>query len=276
MNRMSRMKNEIGIGGMKASEVSRFVKDNFRQLLVDKDYWMDVLGSDSRSSVRELCSFIMREEEKMKAETARVRGMYAFDAGFGNLVAGVDEVGRGPLAGPIVGAAVVLRTDSPDSSLILEINDSKKLSRKKREELFEKIKEQAEAFAIYEMSNLDIDRIGISYCNHEVFRGSLRQIDMKVDMVLSDGYPIKDFRGRNTAVIKGDTKSAAIACASIIAKVHRDRIMENMNLYYPEYGFDSNVGYGSQVHIDALKRLGTMSDPQDELPYRHTCKIRYE
>lgn len=257
MNRMSRMtRMNDGISGMKASEVSRFVRDNFRQLLVDKDYWMDVLGSDSRSSVRDLCSFITREEEKISAELARVRALYDFDARFGNLVAGVDEVGRGPLAGPIVGAAVVLKTDSPDTSLILEINDSKKLSRKKREELFEKIKDQAEAFAIYEMSNLDIDRIGISYCNHEVFRGSLRQIGIKVDMVLSDGYPIKDFRGRNTAVIKGDTKSAAIACASIIAKVHRDRIMENMNLYYPEYGFDSNVGYGSSVHIDALKRLG--------------------
>jgi ribonuclease HII len=245
-----------GIGGMKASEVSRFVKDNLSQLLVDRDYWMEVLGNDSRSSVRDLCSFISREENRISAEIARVRALYDFDARFGNLVAGVDEVGRGPLAGPIVGAAVVLRTDSPDKSLILEINDSKKLSRKKREELFEKIKEQAEAFAIYEMSNLDIDRIGISYCNHEVFRGSLRQIGLKVDMVLSDGYPIKDFRGRNTPVIKGDTKSAAIACASIIAKVHRDRIMENLHAYYPQYGFDSNVGYGSQVHIEALKRLG--------------------
>jgi len=183
-----------GIGGMKASEVSRFVKDNLSQLLVDRDYWMEVLGNDSRSSVRDLCSFISREENRISAEIARVRALYDFDARFGNLVAGVDEVGRGPLAGPIVGAAVVLRTDSPDKSLILEINDSKKLSRKKREELFEKIKEQAEAFAIYEMSNLDIDRIGISYCNHEVFRGSLRQIGLKVDMVLSDGYPIKDFQ----------------------------------------------------------------------------------
>lgn len=245
-----------GIGGMKASEVLRFVKDNVRQLLDDRDYWMEVLGGDKRSSVRDLCSLITREEEKISSELLRVRALYDFDAKFGSVVAGVDEVGRGPLAGPIVGAAVVLRTDSPDESLILEINDSKKLSRKKREDLFEKIKEQAEAFAIYEMSNLDIDRLGISYCNHEVFRGSLRQIGLKPEMVLSDGYPIKDFRGRNTPVIKGDTKSAAIACASIIAKVHRDRIMENMHLYYPEYGFDSNVGYGSQVHIDALKRLG--------------------
>ena len=160
------------------------------------------------------------------------------------------------MAGPIVGAAVILERNSNLENLILGINDSKKLSKKKREELDLLIREKALCFAIYEMSNLDIDRLGISYCNHEVFRASIRNLSLKPQLVLSDGYRVKDYHGENKAIIKGDMLSASIACASIIAKVHRDRLMERLSLYYPEYGFESNVGYGSPGHLRALREFG--------------------
>ncbi|HSP47269.1 MAG TPA: ribonuclease HII [Clostridiaceae bacterium] len=241
---------------LKTKDISDYVKGSIVEILPQKEAYLEILRSDKRASVRSLADYIEKEDQKLKNEIERVKGFYDFDKSYGRMVAGVDEVGRGPLAGPIVAAAVVLDPDTDLSDLILGINDSKKLSRKKREELDLIIREKALSFAIYEMSNLDIDRLGISYCNHEVFRGSLRQLTVTPEVVLSDGYQVKYYRGRNIAVIKGDTRSAAIACASIIAKVHRDRLMENLAKFYPGYGFEGNVGYGSQEHIDALRLHG--------------------
>lgn len=168
----------------------------------------------------------------------------------------MDEVGRGPLAGPIVSCAVVLKSPECIEDMILEINDSKKLTKIKREKLAEEIKKRCIAYSIAEHSNKDIDRDGIAFCNNDIFLKAVSGLNIKVETVLSDGYPIKNFNGRNVAVVKGDTKSAAIACASIVAKVYRDKIMEEYSSVYPEYGFDHNVGYGSNDHIDALKKYG--------------------
>lgn len=238
------------------SEIRIYIRENMESIEIDRDNCLDLLRRDRRKSVNALAEYLECEYLKKEREVNRVRALYDHDFSFGKLVCGVDEVGRGPLAGPIVGAAVILKPDSALENLILGINDSKKLSRKRREELDLLIREKALCYAIYEMSNLDIDRLGISFCNHEVFRGSIRSLAVKPELVLSDGYKVKDYRGENISLIKGDTLSASIACASIIAKVHRDRLMENLSVYYPDYGFDHNSGYASQDHIEALKKKG--------------------
>lgn len=238
------------------TEIRSYIRENMASIEKDRDNCLDLLRKDKRKSVNSLADYLECEYLKKEKEFNRVRVLYDHDFSFRKLVCGVDEVGRGPLAGPIVGAAVILKPDSAFENLILGINDSKKLSKKRREELDIVIREKALSYAIYEMSNLDIDRLGISYCNHEVFRGSIRSLSVMPELVLSDGYKVKDYIGENISLIKGDTLSASIACASIIAKVHRDRLMENLSVYYPEYGFDHNSGYASQDHIDALRKIG--------------------
>ncbi len=237
------------------SEIKDYYKTHQKELIGHEEF-VFLLKNDSRKALVQMAMQMEKNEEKARREILRVKALYDYDLSFGKLVCGVDEVGRGPLAGPIVGAAVILEKDSSLENLILGIDDSKKLSKKKREELDLLIREKALCYAIYEMSNVDIDRLGISYCNHEVFRASIRNLSQKPQLVLSDGYKVRDYVGENLAIIKGDTKSASIACASIIAKVHRDKLMERLSVYYPEYGFESNVGYGSPGHISALRELG--------------------
>lgn len=198
----------------------------------------------------------LNDPEKLREETERVQKLYDFDIKNSAcvLAAGVDEVGRGPLAGPIVAAAVVL--DLKSSNLILGINDSKKLSKKRREELSDKIKESALEYNIAEIDNTYIDKMGISWCNNEVFKKAVLGLKRIPDLVLVDGYPIKNFNIENKYFIKGDTKSASISCASIIAKVYRDKLMEKYSSIYKEYGFEKNAGYGTRQHIEAIKKCG--------------------
>jgi ribonuclease HII len=185
--------------------------------------------------------------------------MYAFDMQFGEVspIAGVDEVGRGPLAGPIVGAAVVLNYKIlNDEELLLGIKDSKKLSAAKREELSEVIKKKALYYHIFSMDSEQIDEKGIAFCNNEVLKQACLKLPITPQLVLSDGYPIRNYEGNNKYVIKGDSKSASIACASIIAKVYRDAVMRDYAEKYPQYGFDSNVGYGTKEHVDSILEFG--------------------
>ena len=188
----------------------------------------------------------------------RVREMYNFDKSFGDfqVVAGVDEVGRGPLAGPIVSCAVVLDLNVLDDELILWINDSKKINEKKREELAEIIKEKAVAYYIASRDSKEIDTRGIGVCNNEVFLEACNSLKIKPDLVLSDGYTVKGIQIPNKAVIKGDTKSACIAAASIVAKVYRDSLMKEYSKKYPHYAFEENAGYGTSKHIAGLKEYG--------------------
>jgi ribonuclease HII len=237
-------------------EIRAYVKENREEIFREKENCLKMLRMDKRKSVQALAEYLECEYLKKETEIQRVKALYDHDLSYKKVVCGVDEVGRGPLAGPIVAAAVILKPDSALENLILGINDSKKLSKKRREELDVLIREKALAYGIYEMSNLDIDRLGISYCNHEVFRGSIRSLSIIPELVLSDGYKVKDYAGANISLVKGDTLSASIACASIIAKVHRDKLMERLSVYYPDYGFDHNAGYASPDHIEALKRKG--------------------
>lgn len=219
---------------------------------------IEILKQDSRKNVISLSEKFKRQLDKFLQEKNRVTNMYLFDKSFGefNYVAGVDEVGRGPLAGPIVAAAVVLDLDSLND-IIFEINDSKKLSELKREELSKIIKEKAVDYSISLCNNREIDERGIGVCNNEIFIKAINGLNkVTPDIVLSDGYPIRNINILNKFIIKGDTKSASIACASIIAKVYRDNIMKDYALQYPSYDFENNVGYGTIKHVEAIKRVG--------------------
>lgn len=216
------------------------------------------LTNDKRKNVISLGEKIIRDRNKLLAEIERVKKLYQFDRGFEGYkyVAGVDEVGRGPLAGPIVACAVILDPETLDDDLILGINDSKKVSEKKREELAKIIEEKAISYSIAECSNVEIDEKGIAYANNKVFLDSIHGLTKKPDLVLSDGYRVKNLELPNEAVIKGDTKSAVIAAASICAKVYRDNLMKEYAKKYPYYNFESNVGYGASKHLEAIKEHG--------------------
>lgn len=219
---------------------------------------IDILMEDKRKNVNALGAKYKKKLEALNAEINRVRNMYEFDKSFGSYkyVAGVDEVGRGPLAGPIVACAVILDLSVIDDELILYINDSKKLTEAKRSELAKILKEKAVSYSVQECSNNEIDELGIGFCNNKVFLESCNNLKMKPEMVLSDGYLIKGIEIPNKSIIKGDTKSASIAAASIIAKDYRDTLMKEYAKVYPEYDFEDNMGYGTKKHIEALKDKG--------------------
>ncbi|MPZ70733.1 MAG: ribonuclease HII [Actinobacteria bacterium] len=174
-----------------------------------------------------------------------------YDAGFVH-VAGVDEVGRGALAGPLVAAAVIL----PPGTEIDGLRDSKMCTRLQRERLAREIEERAEALAVVRVYPNKIDRIGLQRCNLMAMRKALSGLDVGPDYVLVDGFPLKRLKVPSLAVKKADAVSRSVAAASIVAKVHRDAAMRRYHRRYPQYGFLSNVGYGTRYHWRALKEHG--------------------
>ena len=176
-----------------------------------------------------------------------------FQKGF-RLVAGVDEVGRGPLAGPVVAAAVILPLE--EEKRILGINDSKKLSAKKREALSEQIKEVALAYAIEEVSEAVIDEINILQATRLAMKRAIERLSPPPDFVLTDGNMTLDISLPQESIVKGDSKVACIGAASILAKVYRDALMVKYANEFPWYGFERNAGYGTKEHIDAIKERG--------------------
>ena len=167
-------------------------------------------------------------------------------------ICGIDEVGRGPLAGPVVAGAVILPKDCD----ILYINDSKKLSAAKREELYDVIMEKAVAVGVGMASPQRIDEINILQANYEAMREAISKLSVPPDILLNDAVTIPGVPMRQVPIIKGDAKSISIGAASIVAKVTRDRLMAEYDRILPEYGFASNKGYGSAEHIAALKKYG--------------------
>ena len=167
-------------------------------------------------------------------------------------ICGIDEVGRGPLAGPVVAGAVIL----PKDDMILYLNDSKKLSEKKREMLYDEIMNRAVATGIGMASPARIDEINILQATYEAMRMAIDNLKVRPDILLNDAVTIPQVDILQVPIIKGDAKSISIAAASIIAKVTRDRLMVEYDKVMPEYGFASNKGYGSAAHIDALKKYG--------------------
>ncbi|AID44622.1 ribonuclease [Candidatus Arthromitus sp. SFB-mouse-Japan] len=224
------------------------------------DEVINSLLKDVRISVNKLAKQVENKYDILKNNRIMNEKFYGFDKEYilnnNYVVAGCDEVGRGPLAGPIVCASVVLDLYN-SSKIISDINDSKKIkSRYFRKVLSDKIMENAKNFKIIEISNDEIDNIGISEANQKGFRDSILGLNMDIDLVLSDGYPVKNLNFRNIHVVKGDTKSASIMCASIIAKVYRDELMFRYHDEFPQYDFLNNVGYGTKKHLEAIKKFG--------------------
>lgn len=171
----------------------------------------------------------------------------------GKLIAGIDEAGRGPLAGPVVCACVIMPLD--EDKLIDGINDSKKLTEKKREELYDKIIERAIAYSIVEVDERTIDRINILNATKHGMKRALDGLKVKPDIVLIDAVKL-DTNLPQDNIIKGDAKSYNIASASILAKVYRDRLMKELSEKYPQYNFAKHKGYGTKEHIENLKKYG--------------------
>ena len=169
------------------------------------------------------------------------------------LIGGIDEVGRGPLAGPVVVACVIMPLSQED--IIQGVNDSKKLSEKKREQLYDLILDKAIAYRIESMDEKEIDQINILQATKTCMKRCVENINIKPQVVLIDAVNI-DVDCKVESIIKGDAKSYSIACASIVAKVYRDRLMQEYDAIYPQYGFASNKGYGSAKHIEAIKEIG--------------------
>lgn len=191
--------------------------------------------------------------EKLEQELQRLDAMKTYErenASYG-LVCGIDEAGRGPLAGPVVAGAVIL----PEDCNILYLNDSKKLSEKRRNELFDEIKEKALAYGVGIVSPGRIDEINILQATYEAMRQAVLALSKTPGVLLNDAVTIPGITLPQIPIIKGDAKSVSIAAASVLAKVTRDRMMEEYDSIYPEYGFAKHKGYGTAVHIAALREM---------------------
>lgn len=197
---------------------------------------------------------IRKQQERLEKEIARTKAMSVFEEEYKDYqyICGIDEVGRGPLAGPVVAGAVIL----PKDDMILYLNDSKKLSEKKREMLYDEIMSRAVATGIGMASPARIDEINILQATYEAMRMAIDNLEVRPDILLNDAVTIPQVDIPQVPIIKGDAKSISIAAASIIAKVTRDRLMVEYDKVLPGYDFASNKGYGTKAHIAGLKELG--------------------
>ena len=191
-----------------------------------------------------------KQLEKLKKELERLEAMCVYEKEYAawGAICGIDEAGRGPLAGPVVAGAVIL----PKDEKILYVNDSKKLSEKKREMLYDEIMDRALAVGVGIVGPERIDEINILQATYEAMRMAVAQLKVQPDILLNDAVTIPDLKVHQVPIVKGDAKSVSIAAASIIAKVTRDRLMREYGQVFPEYEFASNKGYGTKSHIEAL------------------------
>ena len=217
-------------------------------------HFIEEYEKDERAGVVKIVEQAKKRYEKLQQEIARIETLKTYEKEYESYgyVCGIDEVGRGPLAGPVVAGAVIL----PNDCDILYINDSKKLSAKKREELYDVIMEKAVAVGIGMASPKRIDEINILQATYEAMREAISKLSVKPDILLNDAVTIPKVDIKQVPIIKGDAKSISIGAASIVAKVTRDRLMVEYDKLLPEYGFASNKGYGSAEHIEALKKIG--------------------
>ena len=211
-------------------------------------------AQDERAGVRTAMEKGRKRLLAYEKEVERSKALQKYEREYAayQYICGIDEVGRGPLAGPVVAGAVILPKDCD----ILYINDSKKLSEKKREELYDIIMEQAVAVGIGCSTPERIDEINILQATYEAMREAISKLEPEPDLLLNDAVTIPQVKIRQVPIIKGDAKSISIGAASIVAKVTRDRLMVQYDEIYPEYGFASHKGYGAQAHVDALRRYG--------------------
>ena len=215
---------------------------------------IEAYGDDDRAGVQKLVETAGKKLHALEKERVRIDKLKCYEREYADYtyICGIDEVGRGPLAGPVVAGAVIL----PKDCNILYINDSKQLSEKKREELYDIIMEKAVACAVGYATPERIDEINILQATYEAMREAIRCLKPMPDILLNDAVTIPQVSIRQVPIIKGDAKSISIGAASIIAKVTRDRLMVEYDKVFPEYDFAGNKGYGSAAHIEALKKYG--------------------
>lgn len=197
---------------------------------------------------------LKKQQEKLAKELERLNGLKVYEREYETLglVCGIDEAGRGPLAGPVVAGAVIL----PKDCQILYLNDSKKLTARRRDLLYDEILEKALAVGIGVVDHEQIDKVNILQATYQAMREAVGSLALSPDVLLVDAVTIPGISIRQVPIVKGDAKSVSIAAASVVAKVTRDRMMVQMEDVYPGYGFASNKGYGSAAHIAALKSKG--------------------
>lgn len=230
------------------------IKKEFELAEEGREELYEMYAYDTRSGVQKLIQKYQKQDEKLDMERRRLQQMRQYEESYPQYeyICGIDEVGRGPLAGPVVAAAVIL----PENCEILYLNDSKKLSAKRREELYGEIQSKAIAIGIGMAGPGRIDEINILQATYEAMRQAVGELAVQPQILLNDAVTIPGISIPQVPIIKGDAKSVSIAAASVIAKVTRDRLMEEYEWVFPGYGFADNKGYGSAAHIAALKELG--------------------
>lgn len=231
------------------------IKEKYRQTTLDQmQEFIAAYSNDSRTGIQTLVKRAKKQLSDLEKEKQRTYQLQEFERKYCDYqyICGVDEVGRGPLAGPVVAGAVILQKDCD----ILYINDSKKLSAAKREELAQIIFEQAICAKTAVVSPKEIDEINILQATYQAMRKAIASLTPQPDLLLNDAVRIPELTMKQVPIIKGDAKSISIGAASIIAKVTRDALMVEYDKIYPEYDFASNKGYGSAKHIEALKKYG--------------------
>ena len=244
---------------VKVESMSVFSISEIEERLLDghevDGHFLQILKTDERKGVQQLVMRWQKKREREKQVHAKFLEMNNYEAklreqGY-QFIVGIDEVGRGPLAGPVVAAAVIL----PEGFYVLGIDDSKKLSEAKREVFFEEITAKAIDFSVGIISAEEIDRINIYEATKKVMLSAVAGLKQTPDFLLIDAMKL-DTPYPYEAIIKGDAKSISIAAASIIAKVTRDRMMKELAIQYPGYGFAQNMGYGTKEHLDAIQMVG--------------------
>jgi len=248
------MINEKDTDEIKSKKIAQikleFMQADISQLPVLLEKYAD----DDRSGVITICRQYKAKLEAYEKECARLESMKQYEREYADCryICGVDEVGRGPLAGPVIACAVIL----PKDCNILYINDSKQLTAKKREELYDEIISSAISFGIGSVPPNQIDEMNILQATYEAMRKAIANLNVKPDIILTDAVTIPGIDIKQVPIIKGDAKSISIAAASIVAKVTRDRLMMAYDKVFPGYEFASNMGYGSARHIEAIQKLG--------------------
>lgn len=231
------------------------IKKEYQKLKIEEmALFIEAYQADARAGVQKMIGQAQKKQEQYEKELLRTENMKHYERKYAQYacICGIDEVGRGPLAGPVVAGAVIL----PKDCSILYINDSKQLSASRREELYAVIMDQAIAAEVGMASPQRIDEINILQADYEAMWEAISKLAVKPDILFNDAVTIPEVEIPQVPIIKGDAKSISIGAASIIAKVVRDRMMVEYDAIYPEYGFASNKGYGSAEHIAALQKYG--------------------
>lgn len=236
-------------------ETIQEIKETFKTISIQElPALCETYVADQRKGVQKLVEKGRKCLQNLEKEKERLKQMSRFEHEYEHLgyICGIDEVGRGPFAGPVVAGAVIF----PPDCEILYVNDSKQLSEKMREKLYDEIMEKAVAVSVGYAGPSRIDEINILQATYEAMREAISKLDVVPQVLLNDAVTIPQITIPQIPIIKGDTKSISIAAASIVAKVTRDRLMREYDKIMPEYGFASNKGYGSQEHIEAIKKYG--------------------